>query len=523
MPTDYVEPHVSDPDYHAALRSLQQGEWEAGLVGIARLMERYPLDQDLRALNQETQLRARVDENEQDDRRMEKRRRFRKITRYAVILLLVAGLAGVGVRYYSTWLQGQVAAASQATRARLQEASLIAKMLDARTLLRAGRPGEAQALLSEIAQVNPQFPGLQDALAQAEAATSVEAQYAEAIGLIDQQDWDKALSLFQAIADKDPQYKDVTLQIASIEKQKLLSESLAEAEAKYLAGDWTAAASAYEGVRSFDAEYQRESVEERLFNCYVNSAREALVGQSDSLEALRTAEGYFRKALALRPQDPEVKTERELAGLYLKAQDDFAVSRWDDVITTLEIVHSQSADYAQGTARQTLYEAYVARGDAGMLGGDYLTALSDYQRALVLAEQDQDAVLRLYEANLKAGDAQAAQSNFEAGVNYYRAAVELGGLRERAQENPVLAASLQEADGYVEKGNFGTALERYRRAVRAADSTQATVTHVVQAGEYLTLLASRYRSTVRAIALANNIANPNRILEGQELVIPVLP
>ncbi len=112
---------------------------------------------------------------------------------------------------------------------------------------------------------------------------------------------------------------------------------------------------------------------------------------------------------------------------------------------------------------------------------------------------------------------------YEAGVNYYRTAIELGGLRTRAEENPALAAALEEADEYVEKNNFTVALERYRRAVRTADETQATVTHVVQAGEYLTLLASRYRSTVRAIALANGIDNPNRIIEGQELIIPVLP
>ena len=52
---------------------------------------------------------------------------------------------------------------------------------------------------------------------------------------------------------------------------------------------------------------------------------------------------------------------------------------------------------------------------------------------------------------------------------------------------------------------------------------QPTRTHVVQEGEYLTLLASRYGSTVRAIAEANVIENDNLIFPGQELLIPVLP
>ncbi len=37
------------------------------------------------------------------------------------------------------------------------------------------------------------------------------------------------------------------------------------------------------------------------------------------------------------------------------------------------------------------------------------------------------------------------------------------------------------------------------------------------------MLASRYDSTVRAIALANDITNANLIYVGQELIIPVLP
>ena len=45
----------------------------------------------------------------------------------------------------------------------------------------------------------------------------------------------------------------------------------------------------------------------------------------------------------------------------------------------------------------------------------------------------------------------------------------------------------------------------------------------MQQGEYLTLVASRYGSTVRAIALANGIENDNLIFPGQELLIPVLP
>lgn len=45
------------------------------------------------------------------------------------------------------------------------------------------------------------------------------------------------------------------------------------------------------------------------------------------------------------------------------------------------------------------------------------------------------------------------------------------------------------------------------------------ITHVVQPGESLTIIANQYNTTVEQILLANNIPNPNRIFRGQELSI----
>jgi len=49
------------------------------------------------------------------------------------------------------------------------------------------------------------------------------------------------------------------------------------------------------------------------------------------------------------------------------------------------------------------------------------------------------------------------------------------------------------------------------------------VVHVVESDDYLSQLALDYNSTVSLIAAANNLANPNIIIPGQELLIPILP
>jgi hypothetical protein len=480
----------------------------------------------LGALLDEARVRSHIDQDEREDRRSALRRTvLRWGLRLAVVAVLVWG-ASWAARNYSVWFNQQMVLAQQTVREQTAALQLATRYADAQALLRAGRLAEAEAVLEEIALSDPAYPGVQMLLNQVRLMGTQEAQYLEASRLVQAQDWAAALPLLQALSAADANYKDVALQLAAVEKQLLLVDLSAEAQAVYASEQWPEAATAYEAVRALDTTYQADLVEQRLFDCYVRAARAALVGQADSLDALHTAEAYFRKALSLRPRDPEIKQERELARLYLQGQADYDEGRWSDVITGLEIVYGTDPDYANGSARQALYEARVARGDGAMASKAYEAALSDYLVAVDLAERDDDVVLRLYEAYLRVGEAHAAQEAYEPAVLMYRKAIDVGRLQARAAENPAMAEALAKADAAVTAGNFSLAYEQYHAAIYGefgADATQATLTHVVQRGEYLVLIATRYHSTVQAIVQANNIANPRLIYAGQELVIPVQP
>lgn len=56
--------------------------------------------------------------------------------------------------------------------------------------------------------------------------------------------------------------------------------------------------------------------------------------------------------------------------------------------------------------------------------------------------------------------------------------------------------------------------------LEAAPGAEGTIIHVVERGETLSIIASRYGTTVEAIVQANAIANPNLIYVGQRLTIP---
>jgi len=518
-----AQPYSQHPLYPLAMEHFQEGNWGPGLKEIERLVELYPLEQELRSLRNEFTFKSQLDDLEAANQTAERQHGVRRR-----LLRLGAALAIAIAAYWAIsaswrWMAQQVTAARQQVEQEIRAATSHAMQRDVEALIQAGRLADAYSLLRQIGTLDPSAPGFTELSAELEFALDLSNRYDDAMRQIDLEQWVKAKPILEGLAAAVPSYRDVSIQLAYIERQTLLGHLLEKAEAAFAKGDWEAAVTGFETLRSLHPQHQPEAIEARLFESYVNAGRGALVGQEDSLAALELAESHFRKALAMRPQDPEIKRERELAGLYLKALDDFDLGNWTGVIDGLEFVIGADASYAQGTARQTLYDAYVARGEVQLSLHLFEGAVADFERAVALAEQDEGTGLQLYEAHLKVGEALGAIGDFEAAVLHYRAAAELAKMQARAaQDNPAMLGALQEAERYAANGNFGVAYERYRRAMRLADESQSQVIHVVQQGEYLTLLAARYGSTVRAIAQANGIEDSNLIFPGQELLIPVL-
>ena len=576
-----ADAYVNLPLFRETEREFQQGNWASGLAHLQELEEAFPLEPDLRTWRQEMILRAKVDEVEFEEEARQRNLFLRNLAFRLAGLALVIVLVIFGLRAFSRSIQAQW----YATRAQMQEDVLTleqaSQFRNGQNLLLANRPEEALTYFQKVAEVNPDYPQLDTFMGQARKMIDMENTYQKALSLKTSGDLSAALSAFQSVYDRDPRYKDTSLQIKTLQDSLSLEDQFAQATAAFGDNRWSEAVAGFEALKAADPTYRktdvedllyqsyinaaearlteqeptleslqaadeyyrkalalkpqnkdiinkqataRRSVEDYLVNSYMNTALQALTGQADSLDALQIAEENFSQALALRPDDLQVIKQLDFARKYINGVEAFNKGLWTQAVTDLEAVYVEEPDYANGTARQTLYEAYTARGKNGLASGDYLAALEDFKRAAVLAQDAPDAALRLYDSQKMVAYAQGLLGNYQEAALVYKVSVDQSGLRNLAQlKDKDLADKIKEADIAYNAGNFEGAYNLYRQAAEAGTEVYDRVTYVVQKGEYITQLARKYNSTVDAILAANGLTDASKVTENRVLVIPSLP
>lgn len=568
-------------DFRLAMHDFQVGNWLEGIEKLRGLEQRYPLEHELKTLRQGMEIRSKVDDYEVAYIKRERFSLFLGWGARLVVLLLAAIFVFYGVKTYSSSIQDQWSSARVQVESQVHTLELVTKFRNAQNLLQADRPIEARALFTEIYAVDPQYPQLDVFMAEAEILAVREENYHAAVQIYESGDLTGSLAAFQAIEAQDKLYKDVNIRLQQIQKEMGLEEQLVDAIEAFRAKHWTEAITNFQSLVSAAPTYKQQDVEQFLYdsylkaaeeqlssptpslaslqaaedyfqkalalrpqneevlarrteargsietflvNSYVQAARGALTQTGDSLEALRTAEEYFSKALLIRPGDALVTRELSLARSYLEAVDNFNKGLWDRVIDGLETVFTEEKDYAEGTARQTLYDAYIARGKSRFASGSFSLALSDYQRAAVIAQESPDSLLRLFEAQTLVAYTQGALRNFQQAVLVYQTALEGSGLAEIARtKKNILFQDLTRARTLSDEGNWESSYYLYRDTLSKADELYERTTYVVKGGDYITMLARKYNSTVGAVLAANGLTNLSQVLENQVIVIPNLP
>lgn len=160
------------------------------------------------------------------------------------------------------------------------------------------------------------------------------------------------------------------------------------ARTAYSAGRWKETADHLLRIQQTNPTFKSVEVADMLYTVYVNLAAEA--DQADNLEQ---ALAYVDKALALRPDVPELTAAREKAATYLNALAYVGVN-WEQTIALLDQLHTLDPNYRDVEDR--LQAAHVALGDK--LAGEqdwcaaqeqYIAALDIYVTQGLMSKRDQ--------------------------------------------------------------------------------------------------------------------------------------
>lgn len=567
--------------YLEALDLFQNGNWDKCLVIVKQLLKKYPNISELENLKSDLQLRSTLDSNEKEDILVAKKASRKTNLVWASISIIAIVLLAGAITFYVNQIDQSVDVVQGQFDISFEQVELDTAISNATNLLIAGRYNEARVQIEIARAIEPSNPQLPELTSKADILAEMAVDYQKAIELIDEGDKEAALEILSSLRETDQFYKDVQARIELLEEERLLISYQEKGDINYEIGEWDKAIEAYEAYLDIDIEDKEDIVTTKLFESYIKLIEVILSLEDVSLDNLKLAEDFFRRTRSLKPQDestvdqraeiqsrivellvekyiflaqneiftspdsltaltqakdylgnalvlspasPSLHLQYNLIEQYLLGVRNFDRGVWNDAIQGFNGVYENDPDYANGTAGQFLYESYSARGNFWIAIGDFTAALVDFQQAAILAEKSPDQKLINYEAKLNLAFALGQAGDYRAAARLYRTAVREAGIKARAQSNDTsFYIKLNAAEVNLNLANYETAYFFYIDALNGTQNVFTLEQYTFQKGDYLTLIAKNYESTISIILEYNGLIDADLINSGDELSIPTLP
>jgi tetratricopeptide (TPR) repeat protein len=568
----------SDPDYIKLLEHYQQAEFDACKNILDQLEDRYPNHPQLKNFREELQMKLGVSAMRASMRAGEKR-----VKRTATLKLSVFAIVGtliVLIAFFFTLIffirdveMPELAPPPQDTT------QLNSFYQQADQLLLGGQPQPAVEIIEKIREIDPNFAGLSDLTARADELLQWEVQYQAGLNLVSEGKFDEAREIFVAIEEERPGLWDVNKQITAIDNAQQIAQYLQEGEAAFQAKRWQAAITAYENVLSLDPRVDNTLMKEQLVNSYLNQIINLLEQENATVQEIESAEGYYRKALALIPQDKAFITERgnlqevsqdllvlkltQFARDYLQSSDQtqttviravsllrkaseikptdsqlsqelrlaetyqtgfghFVSKEWLETIESLDPLVADNPNFAGGNALILLYEAYYALAKRYYATSIYPDALGYLEEAEFLVWGNDQRLLNLFQTQVLMGDILGQTGDYENAVSYYQYALNAIQTQLRVQNLPSLSINLTAAENAVANEAYEDAFRTFKNVLDGIDAIFISSEFEIRNGATLALFANHNGSTMDLVIEANQLPNEMVINRGQTLLVPTI-
>ncbi len=179
---------------------------------------------------------------------------------------------------------------------------------------------------------------------------------------------------------------------------------------------------------------------------------------------LTRAVDYLKKATTMNPDDAKIKSELDKAQLYLAALQKFNRMEWDLAIINLEKLYGFQATYANGMVQKMLYESDTARGQRFLSAGYFLDARGDFEKAEIIAWDNKANKLQLLESQINMGMVLGKMYYFQDAIVYFNMALDSVNINDIVTDPDTLAAIQNARQLAASNPNFG-AFEEYRDAL----------------------------------------------------------
>ncbi|MDO9545548.1 MAG: hypothetical protein Q7J07_02215 [Pelolinea sp.] len=562
----------SDPDYTKLLEHYQHAEFTMCKEVLDKLEKRYPEHPGLLEFKDYFHIYFSLKNMAISSENVEKHKKNKVVLNMSVFAI-IGTLIVMIVFFFSYYYFNDNVTVKQLED---ETAHLTSLEYQAEQLLLGGQPRPAAEIIERIRTINPEFVNLPELISRTDDLLRLEANYQTALNLITENKNNEALVILNEIEAEKPGMWDVSQQIASIETFFQIAKYIEEGNAAYQVEKWDQVISAYENALILDPELNDPLMNEQLLWGYLNRIISMLKNENTSIEDIKNAEEYYRRAVAMTPQNKAFASERENlqkassnllelkftqtakaklqdknqtvtsvaeavsymrkaaniesentslnldlknAEYYQIAFKNFIEMNWQQAITNLSSVDS---NYANGNASLLLFEAYYALGKQYSSVGLYLDAINKFEQAEILAWNDSGNLIKLFQVQVILGDTIGKLNDYENAVSYYKYALNAIQVNKRLTNFPAIATKLAEANVLATYGNYEDAFKAFQEVLKGIDGVYSISEIEISDGVCLAFFANENQSTVDAILEANNLPESMAVTFGRKLKVPMI-
>jgi len=564
-----------DPNYLNLIDLYERGEFSDCQVVLADLEKRYPDYPELIKFKDDLQMRLSLKSMAVTGKKREKQHKRKATLNLGVFA--IAGTLFVFIGFFFSYYYLTVN--EKAKQLQKENAQLTALYNQAEQLLQAGQPQPVVEIIARIMSINPDFESSMKLTERTADLLQLEVVYQEALGLIRENKNIEALVILKEIEAEKPGMWDVSQQIASLETSIQIAAYLEEGSAAYQTENWGGVVSAYENVLKLDPELADPQMKEQLLRGYLNMIISLLQNDNASITDIENAEQYYRRAVALIPQNKDFAIERgnlqevssNMLGLkytqtakamladknqtlnslnkavsylqkaanmdpkntalqldlknaetYQIAFQNFIEMNWGSAVTNLNLVLSADSNFANGNASLLLFETYYALGKQNYSAGIYQDARMNLEQAEILAWGDSKNLMKMFQVQLLLGDTLGKLGAYKNAVSYYQYALDAIQVVPRLTQYPLITAKISQANDLAINENYQGAFIAYQDVLKGIDIIYTLSEIEIQDGVCLAFFANENLSTVDAILSTNDLPKTMVITFGRILNVPML-